>query len=252
MRLPSARKAFLILALAAAQMPAAPVEQWFETANSAYRKQEYDTAGAYYEKILDTGLRNAAVFFNLGNVYYRKNKIGLAVLYYEKARELAPTDPDVLANIRFARKHIVDRVPEPARGFVDTIVWRLHTWLTLHAQLWVVWIMLAALSAMFCTGLFVSRNARLWLMYLACLAGLVTILLGISAGIKIYQKENTRKAVVLEKAVDARNQPDGGKILFTAHEGTTFRIRKQNGDWYLVSLPNGVSGWVEIASLGEI
>jgi SH3-like domain-containing protein len=57
---------------------------------------------------------------------------------------------------------------------------------------------------------------------------------------------------VLVNSVDARNEPNGNKVLFTAHEGTRFRIRKEMADWYLVSLPNGVSGWIEKESVGKI
>jgi hypothetical protein len=40
--------------------------------------------------------------------------------------------------------------------------------------------------------------------------------------------------------------------LFTAHEGTKFRVRKRSDTWWLVSLPNGVSGWVKSDALETI
>jgi hypothetical protein len=80
----------------------------------------------------------------------------------------------------------------------------------------------------------------------------VTIGLGISVGVKIYAAENISSAIVLSPSLDAKNQPDGNKVLFTVHEGTKFRIRKIIGDWALVSLPTGVSGWVQMSSIGVI
>ncbi|MBD3239859.1 MAG: hypothetical protein GF331_04685 [Chitinivibrionales bacterium] len=68
----------------------------------------------------------------------------------------------------------------------------------------------------------------------------------------MHQAESTEHAVVLEAAVDARNAPDGDKVLFQAHEGTTFRVRQRHDEWWLVSLPNGVSGWVRGNALGII
>jgi len=93
---------------------------------------------------------------------------------------------------------------------------------------------------------------RLWIIYGGVCLGALTVLLGISAGVKIYQVERIAYAIVLTSSVDARNQPDGTKTLFTAHEGTKFLIRKQIDRWALVSLPNGVSGWVELSALGRI
>ncbi len=243
---------FLFVALGFAHAPAAPIQKWFEAANSAYQSQEYDTAVAYYEKIIGAGMCNSDVYFNLGNAYYRRDKLGLAILYYEKARRLAPTDRDIEANIHFANKYIVDKVPEPQRSFFDSLLWRLHTFFSLEAQLWIFWGLLVALSIFFSAGLFVSRNVRLWLIYLGSLCLLAMVSMGISAGVKIYAVEKTKEAIVLEKSVDALNEPEGGKVLFTAHEGTKFRILKREGSWCLVSLPNGVKGWVESGFMGEI
>jgi hypothetical protein len=41
-------------------------------------------------------------------------------------------------------------------------------------------------------------------------------------------------------------------VLFTAHEGVKFTIRKILGNWSLVSLPNDVSGCIENEALGKI
>jgi len=242
----------LLTAPIVARSPVSPVQQWFETANAAYRDQVYDTAIVYYQKIVATGLENSAVYFNLGNAYFRTNRLGKAVLYYEKARALAPGDPDIEANLLFVNKHLADRPPMPERSFIESVFWRLHILFTLNAQLWLLWAVLVALAILFSAGLFVSRNVRLWFIYLGCLGAGAGIFLGVSVGIKIYQAENVRAAIVMERSADALNQPNGSKVLFTIHEGTRVTIRAYQGDWCLVSLPNGVSGWIEGTMLGEI
>jgi hypothetical protein len=180
------------------------------------------------------------------------NEIGLAILYYGKAAKLSPTDPDITANMRFVEKNIVDRVPKPERSFVDAVLWRLHNILSLNTQLWLLFGLLTALSIMFSAGLFVSHNMRLWLIYAGSLCAALCIIVSISAGIKIYTAEKTPVAVALEKTVDALNQPDGNKVLFTIHEGTSFTIRQRKDEWRLISLSNGVSGWVKASEIGEI
>lgn len=231
---------------------AAPVDLWFEKANDHYEEKHYDSAAAYYHRIIDAGVNNSAVYYNLGNTYFRRHDIGKAVLYYEKAREIAPTDPDILTNIRFANLNIVDRVPEPQRGFFAALIVQLHTRFPLGSQMWTLLGLLLALSIFFSLSLFVSRNVRLWLIYLSCLIVLVSAALGISVGVKIYRRENIPYAIVLAESVGAMNEPKGGKVLFTAHEGTKLRVRKTMDNWSLVSLPNGVSGWVRQKDLGRI
>jgi tetratricopeptide (TPR) repeat protein len=231
---------------------AAPVNYWFDRANTLYEQQAYDSAAIYYEKILESGTTNSAVYFNLGNSYFRLKKVGLALLNYEKARQLSPDDPDIIANIKFANSAIIDRLPTGERSFVGAIVFRLHTLFPLQTQLWLLFSLLLCLSVLFAVFLYASQNARLWIIYCSSIAFLFAVSLGTSVGIKIYYREQAAYAIVLTSSLDAENQPNGNKVLFTVHEGTKFRIRKTLNDWALVSLPTGVSGWVQTSSLGKI
>ncbi len=247
--------ALIILAVSGWILPevsAAPVQNWMERGNAFYAQGNYDSAVVYYEKIVQTGMSNSAVFYNLGNSYYRQKELGLAILYYEKAQRLAPNDPDIAANLTFAKAHLADRLPETEKGFFDTILWRIHTMLSLATQLWLVFLGLLIMSVLFAVALFASHNGRLWAIYGGSILAALLLVEGVSAGYKIYKAENTTYAVVLSEIVDVVSEPGGTKVLFTVHEGAKFRIRKKLDQWSLVSLPNGVSGWVENASLGII
>jgi tetratricopeptide (TPR) repeat protein len=245
----------VLLALLLSIVPsanAAPVNVWFEQANHFYTKAEYDSAVAYYEKIVTAGTLSSAVYFNLGNAYYRQQKLGLARLSYEKAARLDPADPDITTNIKFLSSNIVDRMPELQRGFIETMFWQLHIFMPLRTQLWFCFALLFVIAVLCSIALYTKGNNRLWLIYVSALIAIVLTISGISMGIKIYDAESDAYAVLLEPTVDAKNEPEGAKILFTAHEGTKFQIRKSMEGWSLVSLPNGASGWVENKYLGKI
>lgn len=238
--------------LLAGTAKSAPVDEWFDKANQYYINEQFDSATVYYEKIVESGISNYAVFYNLGNTCFRLKKLGLARLYYEKAAKLNPKDADISANIRYIKANIVDKVPEQELGFLENIFWQLHIAFPLTSQLWILCTLLFIISILLSTCLFISGNSRLWVLYLTVLLFLVLSLTGFSAGYKIYELEKVNYAILLSTSSDARNEPKGGKILFTAHEGTKFRIRKTSGSWSLVSLPNGVSGWIESKVLGKI
>jgi tetratricopeptide (TPR) repeat protein len=228
------------------------VQTLFDQANKLYSEQTYDSAAAYYQQIINSGVINSSVYFNLGNSYYRLKKAGLARLYYEKAIRLNPGDQDIAANIKYLNATIVDRVPEQERGFIESVLWKLHIFISLKTQLWLVMLFLLSISILLSGALYSRGNTRLWLVYLSVLISLITVVLGISSGIKINDLENVAYGIVLSPSTEAKNQPDGTKILFTAHEGTKFLIRKSEEEWSLVSLPNGVSGWVKNSDLGKI
>ena len=230
----------------------APTSLWFEQANRFYTAQQYDSAASSYEKIVASGVTSGAVYFNLGNAYFRLKKLGLSRLNFEKAALLDPADPDIAANIKFVSSNIVDRTADPQRGFVETVLWRLHVLMPLRVQLWFCFSLLFVISLLAACSLFIQGNGRLWLIYISTLLGIAVLFSSLSMGIKIYDSERSAYAILLEPSVDAKNEPEGAKILFTAHEGTKFQIRKSVEGWSLVSLPNGVSGWVEDKAMGRI
>ena len=86
----------------------------FKAANQLYDAGKFAEAAAAYEKIEP---KTAHVYYNLGNAWFRQGKLGLAVLNYERARRLAPRDPDILANLKFAQQRLgVDEVNTPPRA----------------------------------------------------------------------------------------------------------------------------------------
>lgn len=241
------------LSAQAARVYATTTDDWFARANAFYEQQDYDSAAAYYERIVESGDEQSSdVCYNLGNTFFRLKKLGLAMLYYEKARAVAPSDPDIIANIKFAQLNIADRISEPERSFFDHVLRRLHTTFPLSTQLWILLGLLLMLSLLFSIGLFAARNMRLWLIYAGCLCVVTVGAFGISVGLKIHDAERTELAIVLEKSVDAVNEPNGSKVRFTVHEGTKFRVHRRRDEWCFVSLANGVSGWVRNSALGRI
>lgn len=230
----------------------AQVDHWFEKANQAYANEQYDSAAFYYEKIVESGTSNSAVFYNLGNTCFRQKNIGLARYYFEKAAKLDPQDPDIVSNIRYIKANIIDKTPEQERGFLENLLWHLHIFFPLKTQLWILFSLFLIVSLFLSFSLYFSGNGRLWLIYLSVLLSLMIVITGISTTVKIYELEKLSYAILLTPSSEARNEPDGSKVLFTAHEGTKFQIRKINGSWALVSLPNGVSGWIELKKLGKI
>lgn len=230
----------------------APIENWFEKANQFYMNEHFDSAAVYYEKIIDAGILNSSVLYNLGNTCFRQKKLGLSRYFYEKALKLNPKDPDISVNIRYLKANIIDKVPDQENGFIDSLVEQLHLFFPLNTQLWILFGLLLSISILLSSCLYISGNKKLWFIYFSALLSLFLVINGISAGVKINQLENISYAILLSPVAEARNEPDGNKILFSIHEGTKIRIRKTNGAWSLISLPNGVSGWIESKDIGRI
>ncbi|HYD48238.1 MAG TPA: BatD family protein, partial [Terriglobales bacterium] len=95
--------ALLLVVLAMPAMAAEGPQSSFFAGNSAYAAGRYEEARQAYEAVLRSGWESAAVRFNLGNSYFKLGRKGLAIVHYERAAQLAPRDPDIEANLSFAR-----------------------------------------------------------------------------------------------------------------------------------------------------
>src|SRR6266513_6228167 len=78
----------------------------FEQANKLYEQGTFAEAAAGYEKIVAGGRVSPALYFNLGNALFKSGRIGRAIANFRLAEQLAPRDPDIRANLRFARNQI--------------------------------------------------------------------------------------------------------------------------------------------------
>ena len=226
--------------------------EFFEKANRLYEKGSYDSAIIYYEKILAMGLYDARVYYNMGNAFFRKNAPGRAILNYELALRLSPLDKDISDNLKFARAATIDKIPPGTAGILERVVLSLHNLFGITLQSWLFLIFLYVLSGLVILFLAVHVRFRLPARNAAVVFSAFILLFSASFFIKVYQEKSRKEAVVISEKVNARNEPDGGQVLFSVHEGAKFILTRKVGEWYFASLENGVSGWVHEADLGLI
>ncbi len=93
----------------------AATETDFEQANKLYEQGKFGEAAALYERILHGDQTSAALHFNLGNALFKSGQMGRAILNYRRAEQLAPRDPDIRANLQFARRTAGGEAAQPAR-----------------------------------------------------------------------------------------------------------------------------------------
>src|SRR6266404_4838400 len=96
---------------------AGDVSAAFEQANKFYEQSNFTEAAAAYARVIDGGQVSPALYFNLGNALFKSGQIGRAILSYRQAEQLAPRDPDIRANLRFARNRVEGAEAQPAVGW---------------------------------------------------------------------------------------------------------------------------------------
>jgi tetratricopeptide (TPR) repeat protein len=239
---------FGLLLLCARISAAAPVDE-FKAANQLYDQGRFTEAVAAYEKIEP---KTAHVYYNLGNAWFREGKLGLAILNYERARRLAPRDPDILANLKFAEQKLgVDDVNTPPRAIQrllrSVIVSRTPTEWSIY-ELVALWLTVLAVAA----WIFLPK-ARTGCLIVS-LVGFVA--LAVSAGALGYQMIEERtapEAIVVATESTARFAPlPDSTVHFRLAEGTKVVILEDRGPWLCVGRADGQQGWVNAQTITRV
>ena len=234
----------LTAALAAVAHAAAPegAATIFFRGNALYGEERYADAITEYEKVLATGQESGNLYFNLGNAYLRTGDVGRAVLAYERARRLIPGDPDLRANLAFARTLSGD--PDERPLWVRAL-FPLADRLTASA-------LLADASALFAVTMFLLAATHLfagvrWARTAAAVAGVGLVVLLASGLYRLATLEVPAHAVVVAKQpATVRFEPSpNGTSHFEARPGAVLRLLGEREGWAQVARADGRRGWIQ-------
>ncbi len=214
----------------------------FRSANQLYDAGKFAEATAVYEKIEP---KTAHVYFNLGNAHFREGKLGLAILDYERARRLAPRDPDIAANLKFAEQRLgVDDVNAPPRAwqrFLRSVIesrspseWGIY-------ELAALWLTALAIGVY----IYIPRF-RTGLLAIAAVAFVGFAASAFALGHEVLNDRTGPAAVVVAAEAEARFAPVRDSTThFKLTEGTRVVIREDRGQWLFVERADGQQGWLK-------
>lgn len=243
----------LVTRLALAQTGPGPAETML-AANRQYEAGRYAEAITGYEALRESGVEHGDLYFNLGNAYFKQGDLGRAILNYRRAHRLNPRDPDIAANLDFARAQRQDQFDAPPEGLLVRSIQTLENWLTLSEAallaliLWWLLVFLAALAIV------LPRWRRSLRPALALVAFLLALGL-VSNGNRLYRDWRSPPAVVVAGAVDVTSGPGSRQqylLEFELHAGTEVRLLETRPGWRRVALPGDLQGWVPVDAVEPV
>jgi tetratricopeptide (TPR) repeat protein len=236
---------FLLAVLAVAlscvqQAQAADLLARFDQANRLYEQGKFAPAAAAYEELARGGKVSAALYFNLGNACFKSGQLGRAIANYRLAERLAPRDPDIRANLQFARNCVVGGAYRPAPGWRRwTSRLTLNEWTVLTAgSLWVGFALLMLGEAR------PGRSRELRRYVLA--SGLVGVFC--AAGLLLAWRERflNTVAIVIQREVVMHHGPlEESPSLQTLHDGQELRLIDQKDNWLQLAGGTRGAGWLK-------
>ena len=228
----------MLLIICTAGARAGDASAAFDDANKLYEEAKYPEAAAAYRRMIQAGQVSAAVDFNLGNACFKAGELGQALAAYRQAERLAPRDPDVRANIQFAR----DQTQGPT---LPVSGWRrvfarlsLNEWTVLAAAAAWVWLLLLGAGQLWPAARSALRSSLTG-------AGMAALVLCGCAAAAFYQARFTRTALVIAGDVVVRHGPlERAGEAFRVHDGAELRVLDEKDQWLQVSPGPNRIGWL--------
>jgi tetratricopeptide (TPR) repeat protein len=236
----------------------------FENANASYEAGDYPGAIDGYRRLVDAGVVDADLYYNIGNAYYRDGDLGQAVLFYMRSLRIEPRNRDARDNLELVRSQLRDKqFVRSENRLAKGIVW-LHDALnaremTLFASASYLLLCLLAIILVFAdTAPVMAAYRKVSLVSPGRLIGLslkqdvlvamaVAFVLLATSTVSAYSKRvaNRSEGVVLAEETGVFSSPtEDATLQFKIHAGTVVGVRDRRDAWVKIELPGGMSGWV--------
>lgn len=242
--------------------PTAPTAQSldaiFRGGNEAFFQSDFRKASQQYQRLVEAGVRDADVYFNLGSAHARLGELGQAILSFERAALLAPNDAELAQALSTARTALGKRRSErQGEATVRTRPPLIEALVRPYHENTLAGLTLA--FDLLCFGLLIARRyaggeaLRMGLALGAFGCALLLAVTGSALFLKRGGLENGHAAVVLRESAELREGPDPrAHVRGAAHEGENARALQRDGAFLRVRTAAGQEGWMHGNDIGVI
>ncbi|MBP7935432.1 MAG: tetratricopeptide repeat protein [Phycisphaerae bacterium] len=211
--------------------------------NCADATAAFREAAGRFQLLVDAGIRNGKLYYNLGNACFESGQIGRAILNYRRAKELIPGDGRLEHNLQYARSLRRNQIEVAGqRAFLQTLFFwhygsslgsRYRVGLAFYVLFW-----LMVLARSYLTGL-------PWRYALVPVAA-AWLVLGVSVGADLLIPPRAEGVILADNVVVRKGNGERFDPQFRQPlcEGMEFVLLEQRRDWWCIELPDGKSGWI--------
>jgi hypothetical protein len=229
--------------------------QAFSAANSLYEAGNYQQAAQIYQQLLDQGVKDSDLYYNLGSAYYMQGELGRAIVNFQRAAELNPRDADIRSNLALAQSRVGSPFPDEAPTPIESLADLTGRWLSLNEIAIItvgLWFLLGLL--LFTWRLFHPGSLRSSIQYVALLVLIMVLIAGISLGSRLYTNRSAPEGVVVAPIVAVSSEPGEQYVTeLNLIDGTSVGIAERSGDWIRLSVPgNAVQGWIPVDAVESV
>lgn len=238
------------------QARADSLAETFSRGNQAFSAGNYETARMEYERLLEAGVSDPDVTFNLASTYGQLGNYGQAIRYFERTLRLRPSDDGAEKALSSARTAVGERTAQRTgeaivadRPPLSEALFSRATTDTLSCLLLVsVWLTcLCGLALLRLRG----EGLRLALGISCAVSCLLSCVAGFGLGTRLDWGRGSTRAIVLSDT-PLREGPDmNSPRKSELTEGASARVLSRYGAYLLIQ-SGSLEGYVLARDVGEI
>jgi len=215
---------------------------------------DYGTKLREYQQMERQGIINADLFYNIAVCHYRLGKSGLASRYLLMALNIDSDHKLSQENLEYIIDKSRDKALYPETAYLVKVFLNIYNFLNINRLSLITLILLLLLAL--CLHWFFhyppDREKGLPILLLI-ICGFIFIATSALLMSKYKRMLNPQKGVVIVAETDALDGAGNEyNRLFSIHEALIVKIEQERPGWLLISLPNGIGGWVPAANIAIV
>lgn len=226
----------------------------FGDANAAYARGEYEVAAAGYEQLVEAGVEDADVFYDLGLAYARLGQHGRAIAAFERGLTVRPGDAEALAALEASRGYlgrrraeaegeaVVESGPPTLEGLFG---WASENTLATMVLVFEALLVLALAALFFVRG----ERGRIALGIVAPVSALGLAFAAVGLTARTGALDPGAAAVVVREGAPMREGPSAdASVRHEALEGERVFVTAEDGDFARIQAGSR-AGWIAASDL---
>ncbi|WP_372367008.1 hypothetical protein [Candidatus Uabimicrobium sp. HlEnr_7] len=227
------------------------VQKWLQ-ANKMFKnaqsKEQYLEVVSMYEEIIDKGVKNGYVYYNLANTYLKAQRLDYAILNYKRAERYIPTDPYLIEHLKLATAQLQEKIEfkkvEEQIALRYLFFWHFNWKYDMRLLVFIIvytcfWLLLIAKL--------LSWKIPFWNLFVPTTVVLLAI--GGSVAHDVFFEVENSTAVLVGNNIEIRKGDAATyEELYGEQKipgGVEVKVLEQRNDWSKIELPDRLHGWVK-------
>ncbi|RLC50392.1 MAG: hypothetical protein DRH79_07715 [Candidatus Cloacimonadota bacterium] len=226
----------------------------FNDAIGYFENKDFLAALELFKSLENENLINADLYYNIGNCYFRLSDIGTSILYYKKALKIQSNHEAARRNLNYALTFTKDKQNTESENVIRSIWQRTFDSLSINLLAILMLIFWIALVGMIVIMIIRYRGREKTIpIFITTFIVFFLVVFSILSLMKWQGYHHNKEAVLIFPTAIGYSGPSSEYTrVFTIHEGMIFEIERQENDWSLIKLSNGLGGWIKSDAFEKI